>query len=167
MDIESPEKYLEEVFHTQIPITREMGIRVAAFNGNSLTLRAPLCPNVNDKGTAFGGSLYALLVLAGWGLLHLKLRDEGMRGDVMIHESNVTYSLPVTEDWEACCALPEDDGYSRFLGDLRSRGRGKISMEVLIMRGERVAVGFTGSYAAIIHTASESAPSPRRSSPAG
>jgi len=42
-----------------------MGIRVAAFNGTSLTLRAPLRPNVKDKGTAFGGGLYALLVLAG------------------------------------------------------------------------------------------------------
>ncbi len=167
MDIESPEKYLEEVFHTQIPITREMGIRVAAFNGTSLTLRAPLAPNVNDKGTAFGGSLYALLVLAGWGLLHLKLREEGMRGDVMIHESDVTYSLPVTEGWEARCALPGDDGYARFIGALHARGRGKISLKVMIMRGERVAVSFTGSYAAIIHTASESAPSPRRTSPAG
>jgi thioesterase domain-containing protein len=126
-----------------------------------------LGPNVNDKGTAFGGSLYALLVLAGWGLLHLKLREEGMRGDVMIHQSDVTYSLPVAEDWEARCALPEDDGYARFIGDLRTGGRGKIGLEVLIMRGEQVAVSFTGRYAAIIHTASESAPSPRRSSPAG
>jgi thioesterase domain-containing protein len=167
MDMDSPEKYLEAVFHTQIPITLEMGVRVAVFSGTSLTLRAPLRPNVNDKGTAFGGSLYALLVLAGWGLLHLKLREEGIRGDLMIHESDVTYSLPVTEDWEACCALPDDDGYSQFLGDLRTRGRGKITLKVLIMRGERVAVSFTGRYAAIIHTASESAPSPRRTSPAG
>jgi thioesterase domain-containing protein len=167
MDIESPEKYLEEFFDMQIPITREMGIRVAAFNGTSLALRAPLGPNVNDKGTAFGGSLYALLVLAGWGLLHLKLKREGLPSDVMIHEIDVTYSLPVTEDWEARCRLPEDDGYSRFLGDLRTRGRGKIRLEVFIMQGDRVAVSFAGSYAAITRTAYESAQSPLRTSPAG
>jgi thioesterase domain-containing protein len=147
--LESPEKYLEEIFHTQIPLTREMGVRVAAYCGASLTLRAPLGPNVNDKGTAFGGSLYALLVLAGWGLLYLKLKEEGIRGDVMIHESNVTYSQPVTGDWEALCSLPEDDGYARFLEALRARGRGKIRLEVRILRGDRVAVSFTGSYAAI------------------
>lgn len=167
MDIVSPEKYLEEIFHTQIPITREMGIRVAAYNGVSLVLRAPLAPNVNDKGTAFGGSLYAVLVLAGWGLLHLKLKEEGIPGDVMIHECGVTYSLPVTDGWEARCSLPDDDGYARFVANLRAGGRGKIRLEVSIPRGDRIAVSFSGSYAAVIRTASESVPSPPRTSPAG
>lgn len=167
MDSGSPQKFLEHIFHAQIPLTREMGIRVVAYDGLSLTLGAPLAPNVNDKGTAFGGSLYALLVLAGWGLLRLKLQEEGIRGEIMIHESTVTYSLPVTDDWESRCALPEGDGYARFLRELRAGGRGKIRLEVRILCGDRVAVSFSGSYAAVTRTPSGSAPSPRPTDPAG
>lgn len=167
MSIDSPEKYLEEIFHSQIPITREMGIRVAAYSGISLSLRAPLAPNVNDKGTAFGGSLYGVLVLAGWGLLHLKLQEEGIAADVMIHECNVTYSLPVADDWEAYCSLPDDGGYDRFLASLRAGGRGKIRLEARILKGGRAAVSFSGRYAAVIRTASGSVPSPPPTFPAG
>ena len=75
--------------------------------------------------------------------------------------------LPVTDGWEARCSLPDDDGYARFLANLRAGGRGKIRLEVSIPRGDRVAVSFSGSYAAIIRTASESVPSPPPTSPAG
>jgi len=149
MDMQSPEKYLEEFFHTRIPVTREMGIQVVAYDGDSLTLGAPLAPNVNDKGTAFGGSLYSVLVLAGWGLLHLKLREKGISADVMIHECDVTYSLPVRGDWEALGRLADAGGYDGFLAGFRERGRGKVQVEVRVMAGHRTAVRFSGSYAVI------------------
>ncbi|MDD2319737.1 MAG: thioesterase domain-containing protein [Geobacteraceae bacterium] len=149
MDLESLRSDLEETFHAQIPITRTMGIRVLRYDGTGLVLGAPLEANVNDKGTAFGGSLYSLLVLAGWGLLQLKLREEGITGDVMIHQSSVTYSQPVTDDWEVHCELVPSAGYTRFLERLRTRGRARLTLESHIMAGSRVAVSFQGSYVAV------------------
>ena len=55
-----------------------MGIRVAAYDGTSLKLTAPLAPNINHKSTAFGGSLYSLAVLCGWGIVHLKLAEAAL-----------------------------------------------------------------------------------------
>lgn len=149
MTEEALRAYLEKTFHDLIPITREMGIRVLRYDGSTLVLTAPLAPNVNDKGTAFGGSLYSLLVLAGWGLVHLRLKEEGITGDAMIHESSATYSLPVTDDWQVSCSLPEAAEYQRFIDRLRTRGRARLALESRIMAGDRVAVSFRGNYAAV------------------
>jgi thioesterase domain-containing protein len=149
MNFEALRSYLEETFRTEIPITRAMGIRVRHYDGTNLVLGAPLEPNVNDKGTAFGGSLFSLLVLAGWGLIHLKLKEEEIPGDIMIHESSINYSLPVTEPWEAHCRLPEAPAYAHFLEQFRARGRARLALEASIMVGSRVAVSFRGSYAVV------------------
>lgn len=148
MDNELLAGYLESTIVAKIPLAREMQVRVAGYDGNSLVLQAPLAPNVNDKGTAFGGSLYSLAVLAGWGLLSIKLKEENFAGEVVIHESKVSYRLPVTGDLEARCTAPGEPEYTRFIEDLRVTGKGGISLEVRIMRGSRVAVQFSGSYVA-------------------
>ena len=56
-----------------IPLVREMQIEVLGEAEGRLRLRAPLAPNVNDKGSAFGGSLASLMTLAGWALATRKL----------------------------------------------------------------------------------------------
>jgi thioesterase domain-containing protein len=149
MTTEALRSFLEETFHNDIPITRAMEIRVLRYNGTSLVLGAPLEPNMNDKGTAFGGSLFSLLVLAAWGLIHLKLKEEGITGDIMIHESTVSYSQPITGDWEAACRLPEGKEFAGFIERLRDMGRARLTLEVQIMAGSGVAVRFRGSYAVV------------------
>jgi thioesterase domain-containing protein len=146
MHTETLGKYLEETLRTKIPITKEMGIRVASYDGYTLLLQAPLERNVNDKGTAFGGSLFSLAVLAGWGLIFLKLKEENLSGDIVIHESTISYHLPVTGILAARCSIPEGEEYADFIERLRSRGRGKISLETILSRDSRVAVKFSGRY---------------------
>lgn len=143
------ESYLEELFHADIPITGGMRIRVGAYDGMSLVLNAPLEPNVNDKGTAFGGSIFSLLVLSGWGLLHLKLKEEGIPAEVMIHTSEITYTLPVKTALTACCELPDTQSFARFIHDVRTRGRGKILLTASMICNNRTAARFTGNYVAI------------------
>jgi thioesterase domain-containing protein len=149
MNSETLRSHLEETFRTKIPLTGAMGVRVLRYDGTTLVLGAPLEPNVNDKGTAFGGSLFSLLVLSGWGLLHLKVKEEGISGDIMIHESTVSYSQPVTDDWEVSCTLPEAAEYAQFIEKLRNKGRARLALESHIMVGNGIAVSFRGSYAAV------------------
>lgn len=149
MDFQALRCFLEETFHSNIPITKAMGIRVRQYDGTTLQLVAPLEPNVNDKGTAFGGSLFSLLVLAGWGLVRLKLKEENITGDIMIHESSVNYSRPITTDCQAHCSLPDPSEYAGFIENLRSKGRARLALEVQIMVESTVAVRFRGSYAVV------------------
>jgi putative thioesterase YiiD len=62
-------RQIQELLHSKIPITRAMGVKVEDYDGRRLILSAPLDANVNHLGTAFGGSLNALAVLSGYGLL--------------------------------------------------------------------------------------------------
>ena len=45
------------------PLARHIGIVVDSAGDDGIVLRAPLGPNANDKGTAFGGSLFSVAVL--------------------------------------------------------------------------------------------------------
>ena len=86
----------EEFFHQQIPITRAMGVRVAAYDGQQFTLVAPIALNFNHLGTAFGGSLSAVATLAGYGLLWLELRDRTCH--LVIRQSSLSFRRPVRKE---------------------------------------------------------------------
>ena len=59
-------RYLQSVLHHDIPLTREMGLKVVSWQDRQLRLQLPLVANINHKSTMFGGSLYCAAVLAGW-----------------------------------------------------------------------------------------------------
>jgi thioesterase domain-containing protein len=140
---------LQQTLYTDIPLTREMGLRVAAYDGQTLQLTAPLAPNVNDKGTAFGGSLYNLAVLCGWSLLRLKLNEAGLNEkNIVIHEANTRYLLPVTGELHAACTLT-GDVLNEFMQPLQKKGRARITLTVAIHQQDRTAVEFTGQYVAL------------------
>jgi thioesterase domain-containing protein len=140
---------LQQTLYTDIPLTRAMGLRVSAYDGQTLRLAAPLAPNVNDKGTAFGGSLYTLAVLCGWSLLRLKLNEAGMQQkNIVIHEANTRYLLPVSGELHAACTLT-GDVLNEFMQPLQKKGRARITLTVAIHQQDRTAVEFTGQYVAL------------------
>lgn len=139
---------LERTLHEEIPLSRAMGIRVSAYDGASLRLGAPLEPNINHKCTAFGGSLYSLAVLCGWGMLHLKLREAGLHRHIVIQESSIRYLLPVDGEMLAECSLDEAV-LKRFLRTLEKHGRSRLALDVEISFGGKTAVEFSGRY--VVH----------------
>ena len=48
---------LQNKLHSQIPMTKLMNLKIEDYNDKELITTAPLDININDKGTAFGGSL--------------------------------------------------------------------------------------------------------------
>ena len=72
-----------------MPPVAAIGIDVVGYDGERLRMRAPLAINVNDKGTAFGGSMTSLMTLAGWGLVTLRLQQAGRVADVFVADSTV------------------------------------------------------------------------------
>lgn len=139
---------LERTLHEEIPLTRALGIRVVAYDGASLQLAAPLAPNINHKCTAFGGSLYSLAVLCGWGLLHLKLRETGLHKHIVIQESNIRYLLPVADDLLAECTIKQE-ALDRFMRTLQKHDKSRIALDVAIRLEGQNAVEFSGRY--VVH----------------
>ncbi len=141
-------KELQRVFHTEIPITQTMGLTVSNLSLTDIRVCAPLKPNINHKATAFGGSLYAVAVLTGWGLLYNLISQEAGDLHIVIFESTIYFHLPVTTDFCAVCRIPEEAAVDRFLRVLRKKGRAKIALLVQIITAEGIAVSFRGTYVA-------------------
>ncbi|MGY1889812.1 thioesterase [Pseudomonas asplenii] len=146
-------RYLESVLHHDIPLTRDMGLKVLAWHEQQLSLHLPLDPNVNHKSTMFGGSLYCGAVLAGWGWLHLRLKEEGITdGHIVIQEGQISYPLPVTGDAVAICPAPDSAVWKKFLAMYRRYGRARLALDTRIVNqgSEEDAVTFTGQY--VLHS---------------
>lgn len=110
-----------------IPLARAMQLRVGDWDGDLLRLSAPLAPNINDKGCAFGGSLASLMTLAGWGLIVLKLRALGRRCEVYVQDSTLRYLAPVWTDFETHARLAPGESWDAFLAALAQRGRARLT----------------------------------------
>jgi thioesterase domain-containing protein len=136
----------EEFFHEQIPITRAMGVRVAAYDGRQFTLVAPIALNHNHLCTAFGGSLGAVATLAGYGLLWLELRDRACH--VVIRQSSLSFRRPVRKDIVAICRRPDQEALQAFKAAFAQRGKARIGLDVTIQEDGLVAVEFQGLFVA-------------------
>jgi len=141
---------LRATLRTEMPVTQHLGIEAADYRDGVLSLRAPLASNVNHKGTAFGGSLNAIATLAGWGVIWLALRQDGVRGEVVIQDSSVRYLRPVRGDFLARSGPPEPEALHRLLSAVRRRGRGRIGLAAEVEDADGVAVRFTGRY--VVHS---------------
>lgn len=141
---------LQEVLHSEIPLTKTIGIEVGSYTGNSLTLHAPIENNINHKCTAFGGSIYSVSVLSGWGLIYLLLKQHDLSGHIVIQESSTRFLKPVTQDISATCAFESEKQYQRFINMYKRKGRARIKLESTITCGAETLVIFQGNY--VVHT---------------
>ena len=125
-----------------IPLARAMALRVETWDGATLGLAAPLAPNVNDKGCAFGGSLASLMTLAGWGLLTLALGARGIVADIYVQDSSIRYLAPVWQDFRAVARLAPPDGIEDFVAAFGARGtaRPRLYCTVPLADGSDAAV---------------------------
>ena len=105
---------------------RAIALRVTHYDGVSLTLSAPLAPNVNDKGCAFGGSLASLMTLAGWGLPKLALDGVGVEAEIYVQDSAIRYLAPVWHDFRAIARVAEGESLQAFVAALRERGKARL-----------------------------------------
>ncbi len=144
-------KGLEAFLQEQIPLTRAMGLRVAESSSVRLVLEAPLEPNRNHLGTAFGGSLHALPTLACYGALWTLLREAGIDSHVVIKDSQIAYKQPVKGVLRATCARPAPEVVADFIAALRRNRKAGMELSATVEgTGGKPAVEFTGHFVALV-----------------
>jgi thioesterase domain-containing protein len=111
-----------------IPLTRFMHLDIAAWDGDTLRMTAPLAPNINDKGCAFGGSLASIMTLACWSLIKLTADERALACDIYVQDSTVRYLLPLWEDFTAEARLADNQSLTGFFSTLVTRGKARLSM---------------------------------------
>lgn len=137
---------IERYFHRRIPLTAAMRVRVDSWDGARLVLSAPLDVNHNHLGTAFGGSLNALAMLAGYGLIWLLLDDP--EAHVVIRRGTVHFHRPVSGDLRAVCVRPPEEAVTAFRGQFAASGKARLALRVHIPQDKQIAVEFDGLYVA-------------------
>jgi thioesterase domain-containing protein len=123
---------LIQFMRDEIPLALAMDLQLGAFDHDHLSLHAPLKPNVNDKGCAFGGSLVSLMTLCGWALVELALRQRGDDCDVFVAESSVRYLSPLWQDFRSDATLADGAEWDSFFHTLDSRGKARIEVDCVV-----------------------------------
>jgi thioesterase domain-containing protein len=140
--------FLQDRIDREIALAKPMGVIVESAGDAGVILRAPLAPNANHKGTAFGGSLYSLAVLAGWAWLTRYLAARHINADGVIQESSMQFLAPVHGELCARSLAPADGEPDKFHKMLMRAGRGRIRLRVEMHHGQKLAAVFDGLFAA-------------------
>ncbi|WP_394129536.1 thioesterase domain-containing protein [Shewanella maritima] len=135
---------LQTTWYQTIPISEFMQIQLLSFQNDTLTVTAPLAPNINLHHTMFAGSIYTLMTLTGWGMVWLQQQLSGVDGDIVLADANVRFLAPV--DTQPVTKVT-------WLGqDASVLGRGKrlrAQLQVELMCGDKLCAVFNGKYVSL------------------
>ena len=135
-----------------MPPVAAMQVSAVAWDGERLQLHAPLAANVNDKHSAFGGSLAGIMTLAGWGLVTLRLQASGLSAQVFVADSHVRYLKPLYADLATEARLEADVDWDHVLRSFNERGRARMAVAARVLGPEgEVVAELAGRFAALRH----------------
>lgn len=144
---------IEEFLHSQIALARAMEARVIGVLEDRFVLEAPITANFNHLGTAFGGSIAAMAMLAAYGLLWSRLGDS--KAHIVIKESRIRYRRPIRGAIRAEAFAPKSEDLQQFLAEYEATGRASIPVTVLFPDedaepgNEKPAALFRGVFVAV------------------
>ena len=135
---------------SQVPLIAHMGVDLVSWDGATVMVEAPLAPNLNTHGTAFGGSLYNVAAMTGWSAVHLTLMDAGHTPSVWVAKGEIEYKIPVRGAIRGIASV-DAESRQQLLRAYESKGRAKITLDIVIREGEQDAVILKAVYAAMVH----------------
>ena len=141
---------LQHYLHEQIPLSAAMQVRVSAVDAQGVTLSAPLAPNINHHETVFGGSAAALAILAGWSLVHVRLRAANLQARLVIQRNALEYERPMSGEFSARSAFESGDTWPAFAALLERRGRARLTVIATLEHGGLRSGHFTGQFVALV-----------------
>lgn len=111
-----------------------MQLQISDVTSNTLQGHAPLQPNINDKGTVFGGSSAALMTICGWALIKFNLEQRDQFNDVVIHRSQIDYQQAQTDDMRVLVRSDTHLDWSDLSAQIQSKNRPiKINLQAQVL----------------------------------
>jgi thioesterase domain-containing protein len=135
--------------HEEIPLTRAIGMAVTAWDGQAVTLTAPLEPNLNHADTAFGGSIASMGIMAGYCLAYLMLAERKISNRLLIQQSSVEFLRPIDGEIVSRACVPADAAAMVEL--LQKKRRAKLTLTSEVSCKGMLAARHTGVYVAMLY----------------
>lgn len=127
---------LEAHIRSQIPALRGFECRITDLGSHHIRVEARLQDHLNHKGTAFGGSLYQVAIVASYGLfLHLVHEAHIPTQDFVISKGELNYRAAVTKDFAATLNVEPLEA-QKFLQRLRQNGKADLWLNTEIKTDE-------------------------------
>ena len=120
---------LQELLFKNIPICSKLGIEIKSVTTTDILVQVALEPNLNHKGTAFGGSQYAVATAACYGLFLYVLQANGEKTqDLVIAEGTMEYKKPISSDF-IITSHWNLESQDLFFKTLARKQRAKVKLE--------------------------------------
>ena len=132
-----------------IPAIEHLGVRTLEWQGSQLVAELTLAPNLNDKGTGFGGAFASQAILLGWCWATLWLRERGIARDIVVAESSQRFQAPVLADYRLSCGPESEQGPDSLAQRLESHGRGRITLSQQLWCADTLCLEASGNYAVL------------------
>ena len=140
-------KHLAELLKDKIKLYEHLGLEVIELTSLSVRFKVSLKENLNHKGTAFGGSIYAAAVLSAYAMVLHGLRERGITTDnIVIAKGEIVYLKPVEEDFEVLCEFPSQAFADDFYGRLERDGKVKDVIKVKVLTDGDTRAGLKGTF---------------------
>lgn len=140
---------LGEFIRKSVPLTESMKLTVEEISDFSVRIGVPFEPNTNHYGTAFGGSISIMGIVAGWALLHSKISDDKIVCRLAIGESRIKFIRPASSDFYAVCNTLNEANWKDFISEFLSVGRASIKLTTEVRSGDDVIAVQEGMYFAL------------------
>jgi len=140
---------LQIYLHTHIPLSKAMQVEVVQATPELVELAAPLAPNINHRGTAFGGSISTLATLACWSLLRIRTDDMLPAPHLVVRRNSMEYNAPILGEFRAVVRFPAELDWIRFQAAYASKGRARLKLDAAVVAGDIVAARFSGEFVAL------------------
>ncbi|MBP9490162.1 MAG: YiiD C-terminal domain-containing protein [Aliarcobacter sp.] len=140
-------KELQNKLYSEIPLTKMMEIKIQDYNDIELKTTAPLNININDKGTAFGGSLSTMTIISAWSLCWLISKELGFdSNNIVIIKNETSFRKPVTKDIICYTKKPSLNEIEILKQKLETKKSASIKIESKIVENGEICVDFLGYY---------------------
>lgn len=138
---------LQNKLHNEIPLTKMMELKIQDYNEKELITTAPLSVNINDKGTAFGGSLSTMTIISAWSLCWLISKELGFNSNnIVIIKNETSFRKPVTKDIICHTKKPSNEEIKILKKKLLTKKSASIKIKSRIVENDEVCVDFLGYY---------------------
>ncbi len=113
----------QSFLYAQIPLVKNMQLKLKGIDTQALLGNAPIAPNINDKLTVFGGSSAALMTICGWSLIKYHLESNQVFNDVVVHRSNTHWHKAQTDDLNIKATTTQKIDWSELADRMKSKNR--------------------------------------------
>ncbi|MBX3487529.1 MAG: YiiD C-terminal domain-containing protein [Candidatus Paracaedibacteraceae bacterium] len=141
--------FLKAFMQNKVPVTKAMGISVVKSDDTGVEFRASIDANINDKGVAFGGSLFSVASLASWAVVDYLLKQKNVEAKIFVHTAQTKFCSPVTQDFSVVCSQPSEVDVAKFLEMVAQKGKGRLTVKAEIHENGILAFESTATYVAV------------------